>query len=87
MRTGVILYIAAGHRLDDEVEAADLVKGLGIEADRVEVVSSKVGYDSIVEAWWRLAIKGMHRIVCKAAEAVDSRKLKLMDREVTLCSP
>jgi hypothetical protein len=58
---------------------------LNLKADRIEIVSSKEGHFSVMDAWWMLLAKGMGWIVCLIAEVVNGSELKLTGRELRLC--
>ena len=84
MKTGVILYVVGGADPEDEFEVEDVVKGLDIEADRIETVFSGSTRFDVMDAWWSLTAKGMKRIICKIAEMVDGSGFRLTDRELRL---
>ena len=85
MKTGVILYIVGGEDPYDELDMQEAVRRLEINADRVEVVSSRSGHFDVMDAWWVLTTKGMNRIVCMLAEICNSSNLRLTGRELRLC--
>jgi len=85
MKTGVILYVVGGANPDDEFEVKDVVKGLGIKADKIETVFSGSTHFDVMDAWWSLTAKGMKPIICKIAETVNGSGLRLTGRELRLC--
>jgi hypothetical protein len=85
MKTGVIVYILGGDGAYDGYEVKEAVKKLNIKADRVEIVSSRLGHFDVMDAWWMLTAKAMHRIVCMLAEICNDSNLKLTGRNLRLC--
>jgi hypothetical protein len=86
MKTGVIVYVVGTGGRDDQIDFEEAAQSLHLEADRVEVVASQYTDFDIMYAWWRLAAKGMKRIVCTLAEVGNHSTLKLTGRELVLCS-
>ena len=84
MKTGAIVYVI-GKENDKDFDVTEAVKNLKIEADKVEIVSSKSGHFDIMDAWWSLTAKGMKRIVCMIAEIVNGSDIRLTGREIQLC--
>ncbi len=84
MKTGAILYFA-GSPLKGDVEARKIAADLGIDADRVEIVSSSVGYENIIDAWWMLLARGMKRVVCFMVTTMDEQNFKLVSQPLRLC--
>ncbi len=84
MKTGAIIYVI-GKENDKDFDIKEAVKNLKIEADKVEIVSSRSGHFDIMDAWWSLTAKGMKRIVCMIAEIVNDSDIKLTGREIQLC--
>ena len=84
MKTGVIVYVVGGECPYDHLDIEETVKSLDINADRVEVVSSRSGHFDVMDAWWFLTVKGMKRIVCMIAEIVNHSGLKLSGSELRL---
>jgi hypothetical protein len=85
MKTGVIVYIVGEEGPYDDFDMKEATKKLNINADRVEIVSSRSGHFDVMDAWWMLTAKGMHRIVCTLAEICKNSDLKLTGRELRLC--
>lgn len=85
MKIGVIVYVAGSERMEDDFDVERAVTKLNLKADRVEIVSSKEGHFSVMDAWWMLLVKGMGLIVCLIAEVVNGSELKLTGRELRLC--
>lgn len=85
MKTGVIVYIAGGDRMVDDFDIERAVQRLDLEADGVEVVSPSVGHFDVMDAWWRLIVRGMKSIVCLMTEVTDNSDLRLTGRELRLC--
>ncbi len=84
MKTGAIIYVI-GKENDKDFDVKEAVKNLKIEADKVEIVSSRSGHFDIMDAWWSLTAKGMKRIVCKIAEITNGSDIRLTGREIQLC--
>lgn len=84
MKTGAIIYVI-GKENDKDFDVKEAVENLKIEADKVEIVSSRSGHFDIMDAWWSLTAKGMKRIVCMIAEIVNDSDIKLTGREIQLC--
>jgi hypothetical protein len=86
MRTGAIIYVAG-----DEPEQGftqnpnDVVRDFGIEADRLEIVTRTSGHFDIHDAWWRLIVEGMQRVLCLIAEVDNNGALRLTGRQMRLC--
>ena len=85
MKTGAIVYVVGGEDLYDDLDMDVAVKGLDIQADRVEVVSARSNHFDVMDAWWLLTAKGMKSIVCMLAEIVNRSELRLTGRELRLC--
>ena len=85
MKTGVIVYVVGMERFDGIFDERGAAKGLGLEADRVEVVFSGEDHFDIMDAWWLLTVKGMQRVVCMIGEIANRSDLKLTGRELRLC--
>ena len=84
MKTGTIIYIIDGGKIEENFDAEQAIKKLSLRSDRVEVVSSKIGHFDVMDAWWLLLAKGMQHIICIIAEVVNNSELKLTDRELRL---
>ena len=84
MKTGAIIYVI-GKENDKDFDVIKAVRNLKIEADKVEIVSSRSGHFDIMDAWWSLTAKGMKRIVCMIAEIVNGSDIRLTGREIQLC--
>ncbi len=84
MKTGIILYVAGGDRIEDDFDVEKAVANLNLKADKVELVSLKAGHFSVMDAWWLLLAKGMRRIVCLVAEVVNGSELKLTGRQLRI---
>lgn len=84
MKTGVIIYVTGDDSAIDTAKQSQLIKEL-MKADRVEIISRQFGHNDISDAWWSLTVKGMHRIVCVAAQCSGLGNLKLSGRQLQLC--
>ena len=84
MKTGAIVYVAGSEKMKDDFDGERAVRRLNLKADRIEVVSSRVGHFNVMDAWWMLLAKGMSRIVCLIAEVVNGSELKLTGRELRI---
>ncbi len=85
MKTGIIVYVLGNQEPGKDFDEKKAVKNLGITADRIELVFSGEEHYDVMDAWWLLTRKGMHRIVCKFGEIMDSSGIKLTGREFQLC--
>ena len=85
MKTGAIVYVIVKENVDNDFDINEAVKNLKIEADKVEIVSSRSGHFDIMDAWWSLTAKGMKRIVCMIAEIINGSYIRLTGREIQLC--
>ena len=84
MKTGAIVYVLGGVSTEKEIDVENALKDLDIEADRVEVVFPESGQFDVMDAWWALMRKGVHRVVCMTAEIVNPSKLRLTGHELRL---
>ncbi|MBU1056004.1 MAG: hypothetical protein KKC46_19585 [Proteobacteria bacterium] len=85
MKTGVIVCMVGDQTSETNFDLVQAVKNLKINADRVEVVSSKEGHFDVMDACWVLTARGMNRIVCMTCELVSHSELRLTGRELRLC--
>lgn len=84
MKTGVIVYVLGEDDPGPDVDLEKEAGRLGIEADRVELVSRRAGHFDVSDAWWLLTAKGMNRILCALGHLTDSGSLKLTGRVLRL---
>ena len=83
MKTGLILYI-----IGDSDEDLNQVIRSGKEkyaADRVEIVSRDAGHPDVNYAWWSLAVKGMHRVICSVVQIETGGSAIFGDSILRLC--
>ncbi len=85
MKTGIILYLTGDSRLEEGIEAEKLAKDLGIEGDKIELVSKNNGYEDVIDAWWILLTRGMKRVLCFMVSSIDGRHFKLVSQPLRLC--
>ncbi len=85
MKTGIIIYVLGNEHPDEDFDEKKAVKELAVGADKVEVVFSGEKNFDIMDAWFRLTTKGMHRIVCMFGEIADHSAIRLTGREFQLC--
>ncbi|QTA88762.1 hypothetical protein [Desulfonema magnum] len=85
MKTGIIIYVLGNDPSDDAFDEKKAVKELEVGADKVEVVFSGEKHFDIMDAWFKLTTKGMHRIVCMFGEIAEHSAIKLTGREFQLC--
>ncbi len=85
MKTGAIIYVTGGEKIVDGFNLQEAVKKLKITADRVEVVSSRIGHYNVMDAWWMLLVKGMKNIFCITAEVTNGSELRITDHKLRLC--
>jgi len=85
LKTGAILYLTGNSSLGGDIEARKIAEELGINADRVEVVSGSVGYEDVVDAWWMLLTRGMKRVICFMVSTMDGQHFKLVSQPLRLC--
>ncbi len=85
MKTGAIFYVTGERPLREGVEAMEIARKLGIQADKATLVSTTEGYEDIVDAWWMLLTKGMSHVVCYVVSTMDGRNFKLYRQPLRLC--
>jgi len=85
MKTGVIIYITGDMPSNWNEKLSDALALLNIKADAIEIVISKLEYNDIHYAWWRLITRGIHSISCKLAVFNSSMELMLTGKELRLC--
>lgn len=85
MKTGVILYVSGVGEAEQDLDVLRLARRLNIHADRVETVVGSSACFDVMDAWWKLTVKGMKKIVCMFAEVTNDRSLRLTGRELRLC--
>ncbi|MCD6307298.1 MAG: hypothetical protein J7M32_13565 [Deltaproteobacteria bacterium] len=85
MKTGVILYVTGAGEIENSVDILKAVGGLSIKADRVETVLGSSACFDVMDAWWRLTVKGMKKVECMFAEVTANRELRLTGRTLRLC--
>jgi len=85
MKTGVILYVSGVGEAEQDLDVLRLARRLNIHADRVETVVGSSACFDVMDAWWKLTVKGMKKIVCMSAEVTNDRSLRLTGRELRLC--
>ncbi len=85
MKTGIIVYIADAEGMGDDFDIERAIQRLDLKADGIEVVSPSVGHFDVMDAWWRLIVRGMKSIVCLMTEVIDNSDLRLTGSELRLC--
>lgn len=85
MKTGAILYFTGISSPGEETEIRKIAEELGIEADRVEMVSGTEGYEDIIDAWWILLTRGMKQVVCFMVSSMDGKHFNLVSQPLRLC--
>jgi len=85
LKTGAILYLTGNLSLGGDIEARKIAEDLGINVDRVEIVSDSVGYEDVVDAWWMLLTRGMKRVICFMVSTMDGQRFKLVSQPLRLC--
>jgi hypothetical protein len=84
MKTGIIVYVTGDDSKMDPAQQTAVLKRI-TSASRVELISKNFGHKDIADAWWSLTAKGMHRIICMAAEYSGAGGISLTGRELRLC--
>ena len=51
MKIGAIVYITVNEWMEDDFDVERAVTRLNLKADRIEIVSSKEGHFSVMDAW------------------------------------
>ena len=85
MKTGAILYVMGQTEIDEEIDTSAVIKNLGIQADKVAVVSATSGYEDIQNAWWMLLARGMKQILCLFVTTQDGATFQLTKQPLRLC--
>ena len=85
MKTGAILYVMGQTEIDEEIDTSAVIKNLGIEADKVAIVSATSGYEDIQDAWWMLLARGMKRVLCFSVATQDGATFRLAGQPLRLC--
>ncbi len=83
MKSGVIVYLAGGTELPEGVDLVGLCRGLGLPADRVELVGAAQGFYDVQEAWHFLLTQGYGRIQLLVAQP-ENHQLRLLHPPVRL---
>ena len=86
MKTGVIVYVSGNPEQENSFDEKTATQKLGLKADIIEFVFSNGKHFDIMDAWWKLTVKGMRRIVCMAAQLIDSTMVRPTGREMQLCA-
>ncbi|MEF8942556.1 MAG: hypothetical protein V5B78_07140 [Desulfohalobiaceae bacterium] len=76
MKTGIILYIAGERDPEWEME----LKGLEKDLPRAELYRLAESEDEVVNHWWELTAKGMHRILCQVAQLDADNTVRITER-------
>jgi len=84
MKTGLILYVI-GNECDQNLENIIQAGRKKYAADRVEIVSKNTGHCDIDYAWWALAARGVHRVVCSIVEISDNGSARFSGNNMRLC--
>ncbi|MBW2096111.1 MAG: hypothetical protein JRI80_14630 [Deltaproteobacteria bacterium] len=85
MKTGVILYVSGASAEQVDFDIIKAASRMDIDADRVETVLGSSTCFDVMDAWWKLTVKGMKKVVCLFAEVTDDHELRLTGRELRLC--
>ena len=85
MKTGAIFYVTGEHPPKEGMEAMEIARKLGIQADEATLVSLTEGYEDIIDAWWMLLTKGMKRVVCFVVSTGDGKNFELGRQPLRLC--
>lgn len=76
MKTGIIFYIAGGKDPGQEVDQASVKNELPL-ANIYRFADSE---DEILNYWWELTAKGMHRILCQVAQLEANNTVRITER-------
>lgn len=85
MRTGLIIYVVGKEPADWDANLELTAVKQDIQADLVEIITTRSGHFDVLDAWWSLLIRGMKRIVCMIGEFNPKGHLVLTGRELHLC--
>jgi len=85
VKTGAILYIMGQTEIDEEIDPSAVIKNLGIQADKVVVVSATSSHEDIQDAWWMLLARGMKRVLCLFVATQDGATFRLAGQPLRLC--
>jgi len=84
MKRGVIIYTAGEAPASWTEDKEKLVKSSVIEAEAVEIITTRTGHFDVLDAWWSLNSKGMDYIECKLAMFTEDGELNDMGRTLRL---
>lgn len=84
MRHGVIIYAAGEAPPDWSEEKEAAVKQIVLEADEIEIITSRTGHFDVMDAWYSLLVKSINHIVCRMAGFSISGELVLTGRSLRL---
>ncbi len=85
MKTGTIVYISGKEPEHFNPDPRVLAENLGLNSDQTLIVSEKSGCYDLHEAWFSLAVKGMHKIVCYFACFNTRQEIYLTERSLRFC--
>ena len=80
MKTGIIFYLAGGKDPGQEVYQSSVKDELP-SADLYRFADSE---EEIVNYWWELTAKGMHRILCQVAQMDPDNTVRITERSMRL---
>lgn len=81
MKTGMIFYITGNKEVSEELDP----KGFKDQLPSADLYRFAVTEQEVVDCWWELTAKGMHRILCGIVQMDESRNLQVSDRTLRLC--
>jgi hypothetical protein len=85
MKRGVIIYTAGEAPASWTEDKEKLVKSSVVEAEAVEIITTRTGHFDVLDAWWSLNSKGMDYIECKLAMFTEDGELNDTGRILRLC--
>ncbi|MEA1949658.1 MAG: hypothetical protein U9N83_20465 [Thermodesulfobacteriota bacterium] len=85
MKSGLIIYVVGKEPANWNADSGKKTIKQNIQADLVEIITTKTGQFDVLDAWCSLMIRGMKRITCMIGEFTPNGKLVLTGRELRLC--
>jgi len=80
MKTGIIFYITGEKDPGQEIDQASVENALPT-ADLYRFADSE---DEIVNYWWELTAKGMHRILCQLGQLDGDNNVRITQKSLRL---
>jgi len=81
MKTGMIFYVTGNKDSKEELDCREFKSQL----PSADLHRFAVNEQDVVNCWWELTAKGMHRILCGIVRVDESNNLQVSDRILRLC--